>query len=179
MNQELKWLQGSMNGDRRSQKAFFEQWYPYAWSICNCYAYNREDTEEMVADGFIRMFANLEKYDIQRSFKSWFRVILVHASLNHLKKKKEFYLNLEDAVEQMSPEPDALSRLSYDELIKAIGQLPPVYRSVMLLYALEGWTHIEIANELNIQESTSRSNLSRARLYLSKWIKNNYTEKII
>ncbi|HMG15806.1 MAG TPA: hypothetical protein VK590_10180, partial [Saprospiraceae bacterium] len=59
MDQKLEWLQGSLNGDRRSQKAFFEQWYPYAWSVCICYAYNREDTEEIVSDGFIRMFKNL------------------------------------------------------------------------------------------------------------------------
>lgn len=179
MNQELEWLQGCLEGDRRSQKAFFEQWYPYAWTVCNCYAYTREDAEEMVADGFIRMFGNLKLYDAERPFKYWFRIILVRAALNHLKKKKDFYLKLEDSSDYSTVEPDALSRLGYEELIKAISHLPPVYRSVMMLYALEGWSHAEIAIELNIAESTSRSNLSRARMNLTKWIKINYTEKII
>lgn len=178
MNPELEWLDGSLNGDRRSQKAFFEQWYPYAWSVCNCYAYSREDAEEMVADGFIRMFSNLHIYDAKRPFKSWFRIILVHSALNHLKKKKEFYGKIEELNDQQSPEPDALSRLSYDELLHAIGQLPPVYRTVMMLYAVEGWNHSDIAIELGIRESTSRSNLLRARASLTKWIKVNYKEKI-
>lgn len=179
MNQKQDWLQGSKDGDHRSQKALFEQWYPYAWTICNAYSGSKEDTEEMVADGFIRMFNNLHMYDTTRPFKSWFRIIMVHSAINHLKKRKDFYQFLDDGINLPVAEADAISNLAYEELVDSIRHLPPVYRSVMILYALEGWSHAEIADELNIAESTSRSNLTRARSYLTKWIKTNYKEKMI
>ena len=179
MDQNLDWLQGCKDGDHKSQKALFEQWYSYAWTVCNAYATSKEDTEEMVADGFIRMFSNLDKYDSERPFKAWFRIILVHAALNHLKKRRDFYQFLDDGINLPTAEPDAIARMGYDELVKAIRHLPPVYRSVMILFALEGWSHAEIAEELNIAERTSRANLTRARSYLTKWIKTNYKEKMI
>ena len=121
------------------------------------------------------MFQKLADFRRDQSFRAWFRRILINTAINHYHRTKKHHHHdpIETQVDQSADTPDAISQLSYEEIYGLVQQLPPVYRTVFNLYAIEGYHHEEIARALDISVGTSKSNLSRARAQLRTMLKKN------
>lgn len=145
-------------------------------AICDRYTNNEEDAIEILNDGFLKVFNEIYRFqpaytDVISSFKGWLRKIMVYTSIDHFRKyhKHKMVTDLENVVYQITSEDeDAVDKLSYDEIIRAIQGLTPAYRTIFNLFVIEGLSHDEIAQKLEISTGTSKSNLSKARKQLQK-----------
>jgi RNA polymerase sigma-70 factor (ECF subfamily) len=139
-------------------------------SVCQRYASNRDEAEEILQEGFIKVFSHLSQFRREGSFEGWIRRIMVNIALQRYREKARMYPVV--AIREESVEPavsgDAYSRLGYKDLIGLVQKLPPAYRMVFNLYVFEGMKHKEIAEKLKITEGTSKSNLYDARLILQR-----------
>jgi RNA polymerase sigma-70 factor (ECF subfamily) len=145
-------------------------------AICDRYTSKQDDALEILNDGFLKIFREIHHYkpayaDVVSSFKGWLRKIMVYTAIDHYRKyhKHQMVTQLDDVVYQMaSVNEDALDKLSYEEIIRAVQELSPGYRTVFNLFVIEGLSHDEIATHLGISTGTSKSNLFKARLQLQK-----------
>lgn len=161
---------------RESQKVIYSSFYGFAMAICDLYANKQEDSVEILNDGFLKIFKELHRYspayaDVVSSFKGWLRKIMVYTAIDHFRKnqKHQMVTQLENVVYQMATvSEDAIEKLSYEEIIRAIQDLSPAYRTVFNLFVIEGLSHEEIGNQLGVSIGTSKSNLSKARKQLQK-----------
>lgn len=150
-------------------------------TICSRYTGNQEDANEIINDGFLKVFREAHRFtpayaDVVNSFKGWLRSIMIHTAIDHNRKyyKHEFETEYsEKAVDVSYQEEDALDKIAYTEIINAIRQLSPGYRTVLNLYIVEGFSHQQIAQQLGISTGTSKSNLSKAKTQLQKIIFNS------
>ena len=165
-------LRMSVRGDRKSQEKLYRQFYGFAMGVCVRYTKNREEALEVVNDGFLKVFTKGDLYDAKYPFKAWFRKIIVNTALDFYRSQQKHYFheNIEEAFNISSNESSALSQLNHQELLKIVEQLPSGYRMVFNLFVIDGFSHEEISNQLNISVGTSKSNLSRARDMLRKMI---------
>ena len=165
-------LRMSVRGDRKSQEKLYRQFYGFAMGVCVRYTKNREEALEVVNDGFLKVFTKGDLYDAKYPFKAWFRKIIVNTALDFYRSQQKHYFheNIEEAFNISSNESSALSQLNHEELLKIVEQLPSGYRMVFNLFVIDGFSHEEISNQLNISVGTSKSNLSRARDMLRKMI---------
>jgi RNA polymerase sigma factor (sigma-70 family) len=161
---------------RDSQKVIYNSFYGYAMAICDRYTRNQEDAVEILNDGFLKIFKEIHHYqpayaDVVSSFKGWLRKIMVYTAIDHFRKnqKHKVVTELDNVVYQLeSVNEDAIDKLSHEEIIRAIQELSPGYRTVLNLFIIEGLSHEEISNKLGISTGTSKSNLSKARRQLQK-----------
>jgi RNA polymerase sigma-70 factor (ECF subfamily) len=161
---------------RESQKVIYSSFYGYAMAICDRYTSREEDAVEILNDGFLKIFKEIHHYqpayaDVMSSFKGWLRKIMVYTAIDHYRKyhKHQIVKELDNVVYQVaSVSEDAVDRLSYEEIIRAIQLLSPGYRTVLNLFIIEGLSHEEISERLGISTGTSKSNLSKARKQLQK-----------
>ena len=173
---ETEWIEGAKRGDRRSQKAIYELLSAKMYAVCLRYMGDRDSAEDILQDGFVTLFSKLDSYSGEGSFEGWARKIFVNTALMSL-RKKDALKNTEDvdAARQIaSDEPTPVQRIAHDELLKMIAALPPGFRTVFNMYVIEGYSHKEIAEVLDISETTSRSQLQRARTLLQTKIKERY-----
>lgn len=139
--------------------------------VCYRYTESLADAEDVLQEGFIRVFTSLDQFRFEGSFEGWIRRIMVHTALNYLKKNKSFKkeLELEEEYHPVVKE-KALSGLYKDEVLQVLESLPVGYRTIINLYAIEGYSHKEIGEMLHISEGTSRSQYSRGKKLLSEKI---------
>lgn len=145
-------------------------------AICDRYTSKQDDSLEILNDGFLKIFREIHHYkpayaDVVSSFKGWLRKIMVYTAIDHYRKyhKHQMVTQLDDVVYQMaSVNEDALDKLTYEEIIRAVQDLSPGYRTVFNLFVIEGLSHDEIATQLGVSTGTSKSNLFKARLQLQK-----------
>lgn len=165
-------LQGCLEQNRSSQKALYRQYFGYSMSICLRYSPNREEAVEIVNDGFMKVFTRIGTYDPKRSFKSWLGKIMVNTAIDHYRANhKHFHHDgLESALDRESPV-SVIDKISYDELISLVQQLPASYRTVFNLHVVDGYKHEEIAEMLSVSVGTSKSNLFKARELLKTKIR--------
>ncbi len=155
---------------RESQKALYKHFYSYCMGICMHYARNREDAVEMMNDGFLNVFTYIRKFDLNRPFKPWLKRIMVNSAIDHLKKYRiPDTESIENGMQYIS-DPDRLNDMEYNDIIAIVRKLPPAYRAVFSLHALEGYKHEEVAQILNIQVGTSKSNYARALVKLQEYL---------
>lgn len=140
--------------------------------ICLRYAANKDEAEEMLNDGFMKVFDKINYYDPEQSFEAWFRTVVVRTSIDYFRRnhKKVTFMDIEDA-HFLAHEDHHVEQLAADEIMELVQQLPPAYRTVFSLYVVEGYSHNEIAELLEINPGTSRSNLAKARIKMQEWIK--------
>lgn len=159
----------------KAQKALIKQFYGYAKTICMKYAASIEEAEEMINDGFLKVFNNLSKYDHAQPFKAWVRTIMVNTAIDYFRKWQKH--NLQESLDHIDASDtslDVIGKIAADDILKMVQQLPPSYRMVFTLYVIEGYNHREIGEMLGIREGTSKSNLQDARKKLQVMIKNNF-----
>lgn len=166
---EKKLIQACIDEKRSAQKELYERYSPKMYFVCMRYARHNMEAQDILQDGFIKIFDHLDQYNFKGSFEGWIRKIIVNTALNHCRKasyKKENIgiADFQDVVISSK----AISKLSEKELLNSIRQLPEGYRLVFNLYVIEGYSHKEIGKKLNISESTSRSQLAKSRKFMQK-----------
>jgi len=157
-----------LKGKTQSQEALFKMMYNFAMSITYQYTKNLQEAEEVANDGFVKMFKYLKNYKTEIPFKLWLRRIMINCSIDHYrrneKKKNMTSQTLDNDMFFVAPEDN--STLEYKDLVKALRCLSPVYKMVFMLHVIEGYSHKEISEKLNISKGTSKSNLAKARARL-------------
>lgn len=170
-------VKGCKKGKRQAQKQVYEKFAPKMLVVCMRYMQNQFEAEDALTNAFVKVFEKVSQFKEKGSFEGWIRRIVVNECLNLLRKKRLLYaeLNVENVSETMQYNPlDA--EYSREDLMCFINQLPTGYKTVFNLYAIEGYSHKEIAEKLNISENTSKSQLSRARNLLQKYLIENEKE---
>ena len=170
-NQKL--IDSCMKGDRAAQKALYKLLAPRMFPVCIRYIGDRDAAEDVLQDGFVTLFTHLGNYKGEGSFEGWARRIFVTTALMSLRKKDALKMSddLEAARGLQSETASQTQNIGYKELMKLIMTLPPGFRTVFNMYAIEGYSHKEIGEILGISETTSRTQLSRARIWLQNKIK--------
>ncbi|TGE18027.1 RNA polymerase sigma factor [Hymenobacter elongatus] len=156
-------------GNGRAQKLLYERFAGMMLGVCIRYLRRREDAEEAMLGGFAKVFRALDQYRHEGSFEGWIRRIMVNEALGQLRRKEPLHLAIDDSHTDLAVTPaDAESQLNTADLLALLADLPAGYRTVFNLYALEGFSHPEIAELLGISEGTSKSQLSKARAMLQR-----------
>lgn len=173
-------LAGSIKNNASAQEELYSRFSPRMLGVCYRFAKNREDAEDMLQEGFIKVFTQLHQYRSEGSLEGWIRRIVVHTCINILKKNKKFSESVDlihaksiHIREELIP-----SIMQAKQVVECIRILPLGYRTVLNLYAIEGFSHKEIGQLLDIEESTSRSQYTRAKAMLEDiLIKKNIMQK--
>ena len=157
--------------DALAQKQLFEFYSKRMMGVCLRYAKDSEEAQDVLQMGFIKVFEKLEMYKHQGSLEGWIRRIIVNTALDNIRKNKKLMNNidLEKVDYQLhNYDENAIDVLSAEDLLKVIKKMPTGFRTVFNMYVIEGFSHKEIAEELNISVCTSKSQFSRARVFLQK-----------
>lgn len=178
--EEQQLIAGCMRGESWARKKLYELHAPAMMSVCMRYINNRDTAKDVLQDGFIKVFTKINTYSGFGSFNGWMRRVFVTTALEYLRRNDILRASsnidvYDDAIENV--EISVIDQLSADELLACIAKLPNGYRTVFNLYAIEGYSHSEIANILNISESTSRSQFIRARKVLQKNVESLITHE--
>jgi RNA polymerase sigma-70 factor (ECF subfamily) len=174
-----KVVEGCKNGQASAQKQLFENYYGLAKRICMRYAGSSDEVDEMVNDGFLKIFSKISFYDSSQSFDAWFRTVVVRTCIDYYRKNSPKVTLVDISTgPQVESDDYLIERLSAEEILELVQKLPPSYRTVFSLFAVEGYSHGEIAELLNINEGTSRSNLAKARIKLQEWVKKYLEENV-
>ncbi len=160
-------IKGCIEQDASVQKQLFLLYSRKMMTVCLRYARSRADAEDILQDGFIRLYQHIHQFKFAGSFEGWMRRIFVNAALKKYQTKRS---DKEQTGIEFHPEepvqPEAISALSEQEILDLIGQLPEGYKLVFNMYVIEGYSHKEIGKMLQINEATSRTQLLKARKYL-------------
>lgn len=172
-------LKECARGKEAARKRLFGLIAEAMFGLCCRYVKNRADAEELMLDGFQRIFANLSKFrfETDAGFHAWARRIMVNGCLMFLRRENAFSVSIEHHAEEVNIPETALGNLSAAEIFEAILQLPAGYRTVFNMFEIEGYTHKEIATALNISEGTSKSQLNKAKNWLRTQLKKNETHE--
>jgi RNA polymerase sigma-70 factor (ECF subfamily) len=163
---------GSIRGDRRMQELLYKTYSPKMYGVCLRYAGNPDDAQDILQEGFVKVFKNLTRFRGDGSFEGWIRRIFVNTAIEHYRRKVNMYPvteNQENTIEDKDW--TAFDRLALKDLLEIIQELSPGYRTVFNMYVVEGYTHRDIADILGISEGTSKSQLARAKAILQNVIK--------
>lgn len=176
-------IEGCKSSDRRAQELLFRHLYGKMLAVCLRYIADKDSAQEVVQEGFIKVFENVKGYNNQGSFEGWVRRIMANTAIDAIrKKKKDPYLSdderdfkfIED--DENSEEEWEITSLKASYALEAIEQLSPAYRTVFNLYVMENYTHKEIAELLGINEGTSKSNLAKAKMNLQTYLKRKFIQ---
>ncbi|QXP62192.1 RNA polymerase sigma factor [Polaribacter sp. HaHaR_3_91] len=166
-NKEKSLIKKAIDNNREAQQQLFEQHSPKMLGVCRQYVKDMHHAEDLLLQGFLKVFTNLHKFKHEGSFEGWIRRIMVNTCISYLRKKNLIDLSDEDYVFNDAAT-ESLENTSVEDIQKLIDQLPEGYKMVFNLYAIEGYKHSEIAEKLNVSESTSKSQLFKARKLLQQ-----------
>lgn len=168
-DQEL--VNGVLNGNPTLQSALYQQFSVPMFRVLLRFARDRAEAEDMLQDGFVRVFRDMSQFRSEGALGGWIRRIMVNTALSHLRKQRDFLRETDDFSpfeNRMRTDEDFASNMDAETLLGYLQQLPPGYRTVFNLYAIDGYSHEEIAEQLGISIGTSKSQLFKAREYLKK-----------
>lgn len=166
---EEELIKACLSNDGKAQRMLYDRYAPVMLTVCRRYIKDFDTAEDIMIRGFMRVFEKLTQFRMEGSFEGWVRRIMVNEALGWLRKNRVMYLEVD--IEEADKEVDTdliSSGLQTEELLKMVQELPHGYRTVFNLYAIEGYSHAEIAELLGINVNTSKSQLSRARALLQK-----------
>jgi RNA polymerase sigma factor (sigma-70 family) len=173
--QEQNLISACIRRERWAQQQLYEMHYGKMMGVCMRYANNEEDARDILHEGFIKVFKNLMKYAPGTSLEAWIRRIMINTSIDYYRKMvRRRTEDLDNAQHESAIDADPISNCSAQDIMSAVQELSPAYRTVFNLYAIEGFAHKEIAEQLGISESTSRSNLVKARSKLKAALASKY-----
>lgn len=178
-------VEGCIKGDRKCQQLVYQKFYGKMLGLCMRYSKDREEARDILQDGFIKVFSNIKNYGGNGSFEGWIRRIITNTAIDFYRKHKNSNVDtssefVESSGEILTDEGDndpEYIDISTQEVLSAVQKLSPAYRTVFSLYAIDGFTHKEIAEKLGISEGTSKSNLAKAKLNLRKAFQNKIKPK--
>jgi RNA polymerase sigma factor (sigma-70 family) len=166
-------IHGCIEGNRRMQEELYRRLSPRMYAVCLRYAGNSEEAEDILQEGFIKVFKKLGSFRSEGSFEGWVRRIFVNTAIEHFRRKR--YLMPVTEKEENSIEGkyiSVLDELAEKDILALVQELSPGYRTVFNMYVVEGYTHKDIADMLGISEGTSKSQLSRAKVILQDMVRN-------
>ena len=170
-NTEEQIREGCAKGDRKFQQMLYNMFSAKMFSVCLRYANEYNSAQDLLQEGFIKVYRNIEKFRGEGSFEGWVRRIFVNTAIEHYRKQVNLYaLHDSEAKGYEYYEGNALETLKHQDILKLIQTLSHGYRTVFNLYVIEGFSHKEIGEMMNISEGTSKSQLARARYLLQKMI---------
>lgn len=172
-------IRGCQKGDSKSQRELYLYFKDKMFGICLRYAGNYDDAEDIVQDGFIKIFQKINQFRFEGAFEGWVRRIMVNTALEKYRMHCQI-ININDNLKEVDESSmfETNSDITVKELMKFVQELSPKYRLVFNLYAIEGYSHKEISEMLDISEGTSKSNLSRARAILQERVNKFYNESV-
>lgn len=171
---EQELIKGCIRRERGAQKRLYDTFSSKMFALCSRYVKNSMEAEDVLVTAFTKILDKIDQYKGEGSFEGWIRRIVVNEALTWLRRNRNMYLELELEAANYEPDYQTISdHLEAEDLLKMIGELPSGYRIVFNLYAIDGYSHKEIAEQLGISENTSKSQLSRARAYLQKLLTDN------
>jgi len=164
-------------GNQKALAELYHHFAPKMFGVCLRYTKDATEAEDNLQDGFIKVFANLKTFRNDGSLEGWIRRIIINVSLEKIRKQHLMY-PVEDVsiYDTINFSDDVIAKISADDLMKLIQELPPRYRLVFNLYVMEGMSHQEIAQEMSITQGTSKSNLARAREILKRKVHETFGE---
>lgn len=168
-----KIVQKCLEGDLKAQHAFYSFFSSSMYSVCLRYSNTREDAKDILQDGFIKVFVKLKQFTGKGSLEGWMKRVFINTALEHYRVNK-VYQQQSDVMEamQVSTNANAIGQLTEQEILQVMQQMAPGFRTILNMYAIEGYTHSEISDILGISEGTSKSQLSRARvIFIQTWEK--------
>lgn len=167
-----KIVEGCIRREPLAQRRLYELFSPKMMALCYRYAQNRDEAEDMLQEGFIKVFQCIDKYNHQGSLEGWVRRIIVNTAIDIIRRNKSLQLvsSLNENIIESTVDDNIVDALEVEYLLNIIQDLPDGYRIVFNMFAIEGYSHAEIGEQLNINESTSRSQFTRAKVLLKKRI---------
>lgn len=170
---EQELLEGCIRGNADCQRLLFQQFYGKMLALCRRYASNEDEAKDFLQEGFIKIFDNLRSYRGESSLQTWMSRVMINNAITQYNKAKHYsFRSLEDEdsaeIADETEAVDEMDQIDLDELLAIIQQLPIGYRTVLNMYAIEGFSHKQIGEMLNIAEGTSKSQLSKARQLLKQ-----------
>ncbi|GAB3937429.1 RNA polymerase sigma factor [Mucilaginibacter myungsuensis] len=167
-------IDGCIRQDRKSQKEVYKAFYSFAMHICLRYAADRDEAAGLANEGFFKAFTKINSYDVARPFRTWLGRIMTNVAIDHYRANLKMAYNedLDQAI-HLGHDEVASARLNYNDLLDMVQRLPRSYRTVFNLYAIDGYTHEEIGELLDISPGTSKSCLFKARAKLKQWIQDS------
>ena len=175
-------IEGCLRNEHKSQYQLYQMFYSSMTSVCMRYCKDREEANDMVQEGFIKVFKNLTRYEFKGSFEGWMRRIFVNNAIDNIRRKKKDHLLLGEDEKMDSFAEFDIDPLEKDQeldpkiVMDAIQKLTPAYKAVFSLYVIEEYSHKEIAEMLDISVGTSKSNLAKAKQNLRKFLHDAYNE---
>ncbi len=180
-NNEKLLIKKAIKGNRDAQRKLYDQHASKMLSVCRYYIKDVHQAEEAMCNGFLKVFTKLASYEGNGSFEGWIRKIMVRESISYLRTRKELYFSEDGIIESKESIHNVQTNLEVEDIQLLIDELPEGYRVVFVMYAIEGYKHQEIAKTLGISESTSKSQLFKARkqlqAQLKKELENNGTNE--
>lgn len=163
-------INGCIAGDPRSQKALYDRYASKMLGVCMRYAVDESEAYDMLQDGFIKVFGKMKAFENTGSFEGWVRRTMVNTCLDHLRKNKnrKYQVDIDEVNDLQLDQPTAIDKMNAEVLIGMLRYLPDGYRTVFNLFAIEGYSHKEIAEQLGVSENTSKSQFRKARLQLQQ-----------
>lgn len=176
---EKDFIEACIRQERWAQQKLYEDHYSQLMAICLRYAKDQDEALDILHEGFIKVFRNIKKYKAGTSLKAWLHRIMVNTAIDYYRKMvRRRTEDIDEAYEIEGTDPTIIDKMSADEILKLVQSLSTSYRMVFNLYVVEGYSHKEIADQLGINESTSRSNLVKARGKLQDLIKAHLGKEI-
>lgn len=180
-NNEKQLIKRAIKGNRDAQRKLYDQHSSKMLSVCRYYVKDVHQAEEAMCNGFLKVFTKLDTYNNKGSFEGWIRKIMVRESISYLRTRKDLYFSEDGIIEHNESINNIQTNLEVEHIQQLIDELPEGYRVVFVMYAIEGYKHKEIAETLGISESTSKSQLFKARkqlqAQLKKELENNGTNE--
>ncbi len=165
-------IKGCLDDNRRMQEELYNRFSPRMYAVCLRYAANTEEAQDILQEGFIKVFKKLESFRGEGSFEGWIRRVIVNTAIEHFRRKKYFTPVTEKEENTIEGQyTSALDDLAAKDIMALVQELSPGYRTVFNMYVVEGYSHKEIANMLGISEGTSKSQLSRAKVILQDMVR--------
>jgi len=163
-------IKGCKEGKRYYQEILYRRFAPVMYGVCLSYAKDREQARDILHDAFLKIFRNIDTYKKQGSFEGWIRRIVTNTAIDHTRKKSKTFQFITNEIPDTEDTEEEKPDIGLNELLEQVARLPEGARMVFNLYTLEGMSHYEIAEKLNISVGTSKSQFSRAKRMLQTWV---------
>jgi RNA polymerase sigma factor (sigma-70 family) len=163
-------VKGCMKNDRKIQELFYRKFSREMYNVCLIYERDRDDAKDILQEGFIKVFRTIKTYDNNGQLKGWIRKIITNTAIDHWRRSSKAgqFLSIEMISAADQPHESPVTTINCSDIMTQVNNLPPGARLIFNLYAIEGYTHREIADKLNISEGTSKSQVNRARQILQE-----------
>jgi RNA polymerase sigma factor (sigma-70 family) len=165
-------VRGCRKNDRKCQEMLYRRYARPMFNLCLIYEHDRDNAKDILQEGFVKIFRNIGSFDSTCPLNAWIKKIITNAAIDYYRKNHRAakYIPIENTIQTVSDEESVDSFLNTEDLISQVNRLPSGARMIFQLYAIEGYSHKEIAHLLHISEGTSKSQISRAKQLLQKWI---------